>query len=61
MNFRSQLTGIMSILNDPVTRFATWTCLALSFFNSMTGIQILAVQKGAHDETTLCSKNLGLP
>jgi len=43
MAFKAQyLGGFKDILCDPVTRFATWTCLSLSFFNSTTGIQILA-------------------
>lgn len=54
MAFRSQLGGIKNLLCDPVTRFATWTCIALSFFNSLTGIQILAAQKQAHEDA-LCT------
>ena len=56
MAFKQQFMGIMDILTDPVTRTATWTCLALSFFNSMTGIQVLALAFHEHSsEITICN------
>ena len=41
LDFQEQMNGVAKILCDPQERYATWTCLALTFFNEMSGIIIL--------------------